>query len=143
MHNAYHGKGECVGRLVEDPRVKANIDSQPPCRLYAEGRSHYVALTALHYACIRDLGAWDRPADEDVRVMLLLLGAGANPTVITKHSLYVNRPATALDILRRYCRDGHPGIAILEHAMAEPERNALVVKLRRIVITHIGDALPT
>jgi hypothetical protein len=67
-------------------------------------------------------------------VIQLLLGSGANPNLTTEPCLSNEIPARPVDMLRRACPEGHPGIPILAHA--------LVVKLRRIVITHTGDAAP-
>jgi ankyrin repeat protein len=52
VYHAYDGKAECVGRLLEDPRVKATIDFRALQRRYV-GRYQFVGLTALHHACIR------------------------------------------------------------------------------------------
>ena len=85
MHHANDGKAECVGRLVEDPRINARALCREPD---AEGRIHQVGITAPHHACVR--GPKDRhrffnraPLD-DARVIQHLLKAGANP-YITLH----------------------------------------------------------
>ena len=72
-----------------------------------------------------------RTGFENVRMIQLLLRAGTDPNTIYKRN---DPPATALDMLRLSRPEGHPAIAILELVMAEPERNALLIRLRLSVV---------
>jgi ankyrin repeat protein len=105
------GNLDCLARLLQDPRVRAIVDVQD-----RQG------WTALHKACHK--------SDESRAsyVFHLLLQAGASPAVMDKTG---KTPST---YLQRLSPSHHTTIALLEQALDQAEKAALLVKARRLVL---------
>lgn len=101
-------------RLLQDHRVVAGIDVQ----------SISTRSSALHFACWNAGSANDR-----ARLIDLLLLHGANPFLRDAQG------RTLLDYLRQHHPKHHISIALLERAMAEPQRIYALAKAR-----HMSDA---
>lgn len=111
MWQSWTLKVESVERLLQDSRVVAHINVQGT-GLFLRG------CTALEATChLRDV------ARGRARIFELLLLHGANPLLRN----YYGR--TALDFLRQNHADEHAAIALLEHAMVEPQQIVVGVVL--------------
>jgi ankyrin repeat protein len=104
MGQACRGKPDNVGRLLEDPRVRAAIDVLDE-----------IGFTSLHWACIR--------FEEDfaTSIILLLLQAGGNPAITNNHG---ETPAT---LIRNHHLIPLITIALLEQ-VPDAEKASLLVK---------------
>lgn len=115
------GNLECLARLLQDPRVRAIVDVQD-----RQG------WTALHKTCHK--------SDESRAsyIFHLLLQAGASPAVMDKTG------KTPSAYLRSLSPSHHTTIALLEQALDQAEKAALLVKARRLVLAaHSKAALPS
>jgi len=130
MTHVIDGKLDCIHRLLQEPRVLANIDAHVVGNfLNGEGRLiEWKGMTALHFAYRPDLGvaaanSTTAPAIE------LLLQAGANPLLV---DLFGRTP---LDLLREYLPTNHAAISLLAAASVEPQRTFLLAKARHQIDT--------
>jgi hypothetical protein len=118
MLYAYYGTVHTMARLLQDPCVRATIDTQD---------NH--GNTALHFACRGGGGdAWTY-----IIVHLLLL-AGANPLVIAIDG------KTPMAVLRERYHPMYETVALLEQALADAEVSSLLVKARRLVVASTSNA---
>lgn len=121
MHLAGLGLPESLGRLLTDQRALATLDWTMPATIYG----FEAGYTALHLACAHDRGG----PENKQRVIELLLAAGADPTIRAEDG------ETPLDVLRwKDPLANHGAIRLLEDAMAESERAAILVKARSIAV---------
>jgi len=114
MNQQGEGEALSIARLLQDPRVRAGIDVP-----------NNNGSTALHIAC-----QWgsDPAAERHFFIIQCLLRANANPT------LNNDRGDTPMASYRGR-RSAHPAtIALLEAALENAEKSALVVKARRLVV---------
>jgi len=115
---ALSGYVDCVARLLEDPRVRAKINKP-----FKAGAS----LTALHCACV---GSCD---GDKLRIIRLLLGAGADPTVAAPSG------DTPLDLVRQRS-DANLAVALqIQETLARCFNSAVIVKARRLVVCGRGN----
>jgi len=114
---AMSGYVDCVARLLEDPRVRAKINKP-----FKAGAS----LTALHCACV---GSCD---GDKLRIIRLLLGAGADSTVATPSG------ETPLDLVRQRS-DANLAVTLqIQESLARCSNSAVIVKARRLVVCGRG-----
>lgn len=97
-----------MARLLQDPRVRATIDVP-----------NQSGGTALFYASLHHFAF---PS-----LVQLLLQAGANPLVADGEG------AKPLAIVQQRYPSRHTIIALLQQAIAEAEKTALLIKARRVV----------
>ena len=119
MGQACRGKPDNVGRLLEDPRVRAAIDVLDE-----------IGFTSLHWACIR--------FEEDfaTSIILLLLQAGGNPAITN------NRGETPTTLIRHHHPTRLITIALLEQ-VPDTEKTSLLVKARLAVAATAATASNT
>lgn len=118
MTHAHYAPVECLARLLEDERVRADINSQD-----LNGN------TALHFACTKPARAEGNQVIPTVR---LLLQAGANVLLINKRG---QTPAACLG-------EAHPSyhaatIALLDQcpdAKKDPNKASVLIKGRRLAV---------
>lgn len=108
MEQTRLGLVENVARLLQDPRVRATIDVP-----------NQSGGTALFYASLHRLAP--------PFLAQLLLQAGANPLVADSEG------ATPFAIVQQRYPSRHTTIALLQQAIAEAEKTALLIKARRVV----------
>lgn len=106
MYFTLEGEVEIVKYLLRDARIRALVNLQ--------GCIH--GNTALHFACVQP----EEP--KAIALVRLLLQAGASPLVTN------NRGEQPLGRLRKCHPSLHPTIALLEQAIANAEKNSLLVK---------------
>jgi len=121
MNCAIRGGVDVVARLLQDRHTRAIIDV----------KNRY-GSTALHLAC------YNIKEKDDTTVICLLLQAGANTTITNEKG-----GETPLAYLRQHHPFHRAAIALLEQALANVEKTALLVKARRLAITSSTDTVAT
>ncbi len=120
MVYAAYGKLGCIQRLLQEPRVLANIDAQVAGNLLngEGGLLGWKGMTALHFACRPDFGVvFDAAANSTIAPAIeLLLQAGANPLLVNTFG------KTPLDVLQEFHPNYHAANSLLEAAEVELQR---------------------
>lgn len=116
MHHVQAGRPECVARLLEDPRVRASVDT------VARG-DDFNSFSALHLAC------YFNNVTPTAKLALLrhLLVAGADPTLPNRHG------QNSLQILREDPPVEPLELTLVEEAM-DGQLAASLIKARQVVV---------
>jgi ankyrin repeat protein len=122
LMQSYFGIVNNMARLLQDPRVRANVNSQA-----------HSGLTALHCACLSN-----SHETSVTSIILLLLQAGCNPNLAN------NAGEMPLHILRTRHPSYRDAIALLEQfpdTEKDAEKASLLVKARRLTIAPASNTV--